>query len=33
VGRLLEIVEEAKAAGEVSTRKQALALVRKELGE
>jgi poly(A) polymerase len=33
VGRLLEIVEEARAAGEVSTRKQALALVRKELGE
>ncbi|MDP7469725.1 MAG: HD domain-containing protein, partial [Dehalococcoidia bacterium] len=33
VGRLLEIVEEARAAGEVYTRKQAMELVRKELGE
>lgn len=32
VGQLLEKVAEARAAGEVSTREQALALVRKELG-
>jgi hypothetical protein len=31
VGRLLEAVQEAQAAGEVTTREQALALVRQEL--
>jgi len=31
IGRLLELVEEARAAGEVTTREQALALVGKEL--
>lgn len=32
VGQLLEVVEEARAAGEISTRDEALELVRKELG-
>jgi hypothetical protein len=31
VGRLLEAVQEAQAAGEVTTREQALALARQEL--
>ena len=32
VGRILEIVEEAQAAGEISSIEKALALARKEIG-
>ncbi len=32
VGQLLEVIQEARAAGEISTREQALELARKELG-
>jgi hypothetical protein len=33
VGRLLETVREAQAAGEISTREEALALARAELAD